>query len=124
MMKLIRNQIRTPDGTVLRSLHVHDYKTYIDKNGKKYIVDGGLEYLRHSANGDEIDESLCDDAPHEVQREVLLWGTYGKDGNHPLKRIAICDMETEHIQAVLAECQPSYVFLNCMKKELKLRGVT
>lgn len=46
-MSLIRNAIQTPDGTILDSLHTHDFKTHIDKiTGKLYGVDGGLSYLR------------------------------------------------------------------------------
>ncbi len=52
-MNLIYNALRTPDGTVLTSRHRHDYVTHIDKNGKEYMIDGGLDYVRSSANGDE-----------------------------------------------------------------------
>lgn len=120
--KIIRNSIRTPDGTVLTSHHRHDCKTHIDSvTGKTYMVDGGLSYQRRSCNGDEIDLSLYDDQPHEVQRAVLRWGTYGKNGDKPLKYVSIRDMETEHIQAVLRECNPTEVFRKCMGKELDVR---
>lgn len=119
--QLIRNAIQTPDGTILQSRHRHDYVTHTDKNGKTYMVDGGLDYVRRSANGDEIDLCLYDDEPHEVQREVVTWGTYGKDGNQPLQYKAIKDMETDHIKAVLNECRPSPVIKECMEKELEYR---
>ena len=35
------------------------------------------------------------------QREILLWGTYGKDGKQPLKHILLKEMTNEHIQAIL-----------------------
>ena len=40
MSTLVYNAIRTPDGTVIESMHRHDYKAYLDKNGKEYMVMG------------------------------------------------------------------------------------
>lgn len=120
-MRLIRNAIQTPDGTILESRNRHDYVSYTDSNGKHYMVDGGLAYQRRSCNGDEVDLSMYDDEPHSVQRVILQWGTYGKDGKQPYSRISICDMETGHIEAVLRECTPYPVIRNCMKRELEYR---
>lgn len=122
MTNLIYNALRTPDGTVLESHHRHDYQTYVDKNGKTYMVDGGLEYLRRSCNRDEVDLSLDDTAPHEVQRQVLRWGNRGKDGKSPLTFKKVADMETEHIRAVLAECKVRDVIKACMERELEERN--
>lgn len=120
--RLIRNAIQTPDGTVIESSHRHAYVTHLDANGKTYMVDGGLDYLRRNLHDDYIDVSLYDDAPHSIQIEHLTWGSYGKNGDQPLRHIKIKDMETEHIQAVLNECHPSYVLKKCMLEELKSRG--
>ena len=121
MPNLIYNAIQTPDGTVIESTHRHHFVTYIDENGKTYMVDGGLSYLRRSANGDEKDLSLYDDQPHYVQRRMLRWGTYGKDGDQPLKRVQVANMEREHIKAVLNECDPMPVMRKCMERELVYR---
>ena len=100
---ILKNSIRTPDGTVLESWSRHDYVTHLDKNGKTYMVDGGLDYLRRSAHGDEVDLSLSADpeTEHEFCREHFMWGTYGKDGKGPFRRIALKDMSDGHIRAVL-----------------------
>ena len=104
--RIIYNAIRTPDGTVLESRYVYDYKTYTDENGEVYMVDGGLEYLRRSYNenfpAEELSVYLEDG--HEVVREVATWGSYGKNGDEPLKYILIKDMTEEHIQNCLNNC--------------------
>ena len=86
------------------------------------MVDGGLEYLRRSANADYISLDLYDDEPHDVQRDVVTWGTYGKNADQPLSYISVGAMETAHLEAVLRECNPATVIKNCMEKELELRN--
>lgn len=105
---LICNKIKTPDGTILQSYHRHDYKTYRDKNGEVYMVDGGLEYLRRNICNEPFTElSIYSDEPHEIIRENFAWGTYGKNLDQPLKRVLLCDMSDAHIKAVLEfEKQP------------------
>ena len=120
--KLIRNALQTPDGTLLESRFRHDYKTHVDANGKTYMIDGGLDYVRCSANGDEIHHCVWNDDPFDKVREAITWGTYGINGDQPLSYIKLCDMETEHIKAVLKldRVYPEYIV--AMKKELEYRG--
>ena len=101
--RIVSNRIRTPDGTILESRHRHDYVTYVDKNGKEYMVDGGLDYLRRNLHDDAPYEELSvyDDAPYALVREVFKWGTRGKDGKQPLKFVPLKDLTTEHIDAIL-----------------------
>jgi hypothetical protein len=99
---LVVNALITPDGTRLQSYSCYDFKEYVDANGKTYMVDGGIVYRRRSANGDEVDDSLFlhkDD--FEVIRDAVTWGTYGKDGDQPLQRVAVSEMSYDHIQALL-----------------------
>ena len=121
--KLIYNAIKTPDGTILESRDRHDYKTHKDANGKTYMIDGGLSYIRCSTHEDQESLAKTDDEPHEVQRDVLKWGTYGIDGTEKLRHVKISEMEDGHIKAVLKECNPAEVYKNCMEKELIIRGL-
>jgi hypothetical protein len=38
----------------------------------------------------------------EKVREVLTWGTYGITGTEPLHYLVLKDMETDHIENILA----------------------
>ena len=122
--RLVRNAIRTPDGTVIESRHRHDYVTHVDTNGRTYMVDGGLDYLRRTFDFDdpaeELSVSMSDG--HEVVREALTWGTYGKDGKSPLTYVRLCDMETDHIKACLDTVNNMYPQIReSMENELKYR---
>jgi hypothetical protein len=123
MYKIIRNALQTPDGTILESNYRHDYKTHVDtKNGKTYMVDGGLDYIRRNMNGDEKDLSVSLDDGHEVVREEMKWGTYGKDGNETLRFIKLKDMTTDHILACLENVKNMYPqYQEAMQNEIKYR---
>jgi hypothetical protein len=98
---LVVNALWTPDGTRLQSYSRYDYKEYVDANGKTYMVDGGLDYIRRSANGDEFDASVYLDDEYALVREQVTWGTYGKNGDQPLRWVPVSEMSNDHIQAVL-----------------------
>jgi len=101
--QIVANMIRTPDGTVLQSFHRHDYKTYTDKNGKEYMVDGGLDYTRRFVHDDapyeELSVNLADG--HDKVRQAFCWGTRGIDGKQRLTWLPLCNMTTDHIKAIL-----------------------
>lgn len=102
---IIRNAIITPDGTYLRSYHVHDYKEHLDEvSGETYIIDGGNEYLRRSINKvppEDLTVYLSDS--FELVRMAFVWKSYGKNLEHLPNGIyiALCDMTDEHIEAIL-----------------------
>jgi hypothetical protein len=124
---LIRNAIKTPDGTILESKSRHDYKVHIDENGEKYMIDGGLSYVRTSVNNEPAESlAIYTSDDHTSIRENLTWGTYGKDGLQPLQYVALKDMDSGHIKAVMdiisASDSPVDTFrLKLMQTELDFR---
>jgi len=123
--KIIVNQIKTPDGTVLISHNRHDYVTYTDKNGQHYSVDGGEAYLRRGFDKQDYEEiSLYDDSPFEEIRKALHRGGRGKDGKQPLTYTLLAEMNDNWVQAVIdyeEELRPNNVFLQFFRKELEYR---
>ena len=99
--QIVVSRLQTPDGTIITSHNRHDYRTYRDDNGKQYMIDGGRDYIRSSANGDERYMPIYTDDPHYLIRENFTWGTYGKDGKQPLRRVLLKDMDSDHILAIL-----------------------
>lgn len=125
--RIVANRIRTPDGQLLQSYHVHDYKTYTDANGLEYMVDGGTEYLRRNIQDTAPHEELSvyETDPHEVIREAFHWGTRGKDGRQPLTWKPLCALDTDHIEAILeTQHQIPPHFRKIFEQELKARNLT
>jgi hypothetical protein len=124
MNTIIRNAMRTPDGTVLESLHRHDYREHTDANGVTYMVDGGLDYIRRSMNVGHPPEDLTvylEDG-HEKVREALTWGTYGKNGDQPYRKVKLSEMSNAHIQACLDTQSRMYPqYRTAMENELEYR---
>lgn len=100
---IFRNSIVTPDGTELISQHRHDYVLYTDANGQSFGIDGGNDYLRrtHDAVLFGKDTSITSNSPIEDIRGFLSWGTYGKEGKSPYKRVLLKDMSNNHILAII-----------------------
>lgn len=121
---LVYHAIQTPDGTILESTHRHDYRTHTDSiAGETYMIDGGIDYRRGSINKVPAkDLSVYISDGHEKVREVVLWGTYGKNGDQPFKRIKLMDMETEHIKACLSTQRMHPGYLAAFNDELMYRG--
>lgn len=125
--RIILNQIRTPDGTVLKSMHRHDYVTYTDKNGLEYMVDGGTDYLRRNTHDGAPYEELTiyEDAPFEIIRENYCRGGRGKDGTQPLTWVPMSQMNDNWLAACIVyneERGMGNSFANAMyKKEQEYR---
>jgi len=125
MSQIILNRIQTPDGTILTSYHVHDYKSHIDRSGKMYSVDGGTSYLKRSGHSDYTELSLYGDQPFEVIRKNLHWGVnMDKDKNLLPKTLwkPICGLNTDHIKAILDNGYGVDWIREYFKQELKYRN--
>ena len=124
MAEILCNIMRTPDGTILESKHRHDYVTHMDANGKEYMLDGGLDYVRCSAHGDEEMFTLMSDDSHEVIREVVTWGTYGREGDQLITHVKIADMDDDHLQACIDGTRgyPRPAMYKVMQDELEYRN--
>ena len=124
MSIMLRNSMRTPDGTHLISRHRHDYVSHTDKNGEVYMVDGGNDYIRRSVNNIPAkDTTLFLEDGHEVLREELVWGTYGKDGTGELQRIKIKSLSLAHIKAIVDEEHGSEAYRRVMRDEIEWRSI-
>ena len=124
MSNIIRNALRTPDGTVLQSYSGHDYKTHVDANGKTYMVDGGLEYCRRSIHEDQVNLTVTLDDDHNEVRKACSWGTRGPNGDQPLSYVQLRHMSTAHIEAVLDTQKNMYPQLRtAMENELDFRCI-
>lgn len=98
---IVHNALRTPDGTTIESRTRHDYVTHVDQNGNTYMIDGGLDYVRSSAHGDEEYLTVYSDEGHDYIRRRVTWGTRGINGDEPLRYVPIAEMSTDHIEACL-----------------------
>jgi len=121
--KLLANVMRTPDGTVLQSNHVHDYVEHTDANGKLYMVDGGVQYIRRTWHDEDNGEDLSvyTDDPHAKIRDWFRWGTYGKEGKGPLVWSKLKHLSTNHIERILDEGHARHHLVKVFKGELEFR---
>ena len=111
-------------GDVLISRYRHDYVMCTCDN--KTMLDGGTDYQRYGG----VDLSLIDLSGtvyltdgFEKCRTAPIWGSYGKDGDQPLKFMSVSEMETEHLEAVIKELghRIEKWRLNLMLQELENR---
>lgn len=126
-LRIICNQIKTPDGTILISHTVHDYVEHKDRiTGKKYAIDGGNDYLkRHCEQNDYKELSIMSDSLFEVIRENYYRGTWDKQGNRIWLKLS--EMSDEHLKNCIEfnikkgfnkDCYANQLY----KKELDYRG--
>jgi hypothetical protein len=121
-VNLIRNALKTPDGTTVESLHRYDFQSYKDANGRTYSTGGGLTNCIRNGLKDVVDLNLYDNEPHSVQREVIRWGTSELGGDKALTWVPIRDMDSCQIERVLKYGSSCEVRTSCMVNELKHRA--
>ena len=97
--KLIVNRWKCKDGTILQSLHRHDYVDHVDKNNQYYSVDGGTVYIRVS--GELTSLCLYTDDAHEEIRKYFAWGSYMGDFSGDKYWIPLYKLGDSHIGAIL-----------------------
>lgn len=123
---LIQNAIQTPDGTILISLSVHDYKSHQDKvTNTYYSIDGGLEYRRISTGGPYLDLSIESGDKFEDIRKSLLRVSRGKNLDQPAKWVKLKDMSNAWLEALIIwieENQPENFFKPFYLKEIEYRA--
>ncbi len=111
---IIQNAIKIvenwPEISYLVSSHVHDFQTYIFKDGKFISVDGGRDYLKRYGNatyyldgypGRWTEWNLDDKDTFDTVKECLLWGSRGKTGREKLKHLLIKDLELGHLKDII-----------------------
>jgi len=98
---LISSRIRTPDGTILTSKHVHDFVEHYDTLAKDtYFVDGGGEYFRTTVNKiPAANVSIYSTHPFEDIRNNVYRGTFDENGHRIWKPISKCS--NEHLKNIL-----------------------
>ena len=124
MSKIIRNIIKTPDGTILESKDRHNYVSHTDKNGEVYVNDGGKMYLRRSVNKEPYEDlTIYSDDSIEKIREYFQWGTYGKNGKDGLKIKKLSELSNDHIKAIIkTQIQLREIVKNIFIRELNFRN--
>lgn len=70
---IVRNLLKTPDGTILESRQKGEALAYTDTVTKKdYFIDGGIQFVRHSQNGDEELLTITSENSFDIIRESLV----------------------------------------------------
>jgi len=54
--RILKNAIKTPDGTILQSEYSNNHVSYLDQNGRYYSVEGGLNYLKRDCDRKDYKE--------------------------------------------------------------------
>lgn len=102
------------------SYHRHDYDTCSCPN--EAMVDGGTTYLRYGAKDMSKIKlfTVYADDDYELVRKYATRGSRGKDAKRPLTFIPLCDLEDDHLEAVLDYGGADW-HLELIRKEIEYR---
>lgn len=105
----------------VESRHVHDYQVCGCKN--EAMVDGGHAYARFGAADMTkiVKYTYVSTDPHDLIREFVSWGSYGKNGDQPLQYKLIKDMSDDHLRAVIVWPRGAQWMKDLMKQEIDYR---
>ena len=59
--------------------------------------------------------------PHDLLREFVAWGSYGKNGDQPLQYKLLKDMSDDHLRAVIVWPRGAQWMKDLMKQEIDYR---
>ncbi len=103
---MLQNAVRVIEtGEIIASKSSHDYVEVTTPSGKTAMVDGGPDYLRRGGDAEVEELSFDDNATVLEQFDKQLWGTFGPNGDQPLKYILLRDAEVDHLQKILQNGQ-------------------
>lgn len=122
--KIVQNAVFNKfDGKFYVSSGVHDYVTFPTQNGEG-MIDGGHEYLRRSFDHNAVEDySLFSNDPFEKICNMMVWGTFGKEGRiEDFKWVLLKDCESDHLHAILQNCQISQLRKDVINYILKERN--
>lgn len=124
-MKVIKNAIKTPDGTILESFTRHDFVQHTDRiTEETYWLDGGHDYQRRSVNKVEaIDLSVWIDDPFETIREAFQWGRLNSDDHiRKFTYLKLKELTNQHICKILeTQTHISQETRSLLERELEYR---
>ena len=117
----VASRVKTPDGTILWSRFTHDYVEYHDQvSDEDYMLDGGKSYRRSFVNNvPATDMSVNSDAPWEIQREVILRGTFDSEGRRvwvPISKLSDLHIKNLVFDSGLRMNTPYYKELSYREK--------